>query len=650
MKYRRFFILILSVLMMLPVVQHGFQHVQAETEINRVTLMGVKAPIAGQKATTRGIYVPGTGVGYHIDTAVTNSLVWYNDTDDVYLQEGDVFKKNKIYQLHARFAPDSGYSFALVQQMICQLPDMSYIYECEMGSYGSQQSKRIAVITFKTALEAYNVEFNSGGGIGEMEPVTVYYGEKYLLPDNEFMAPGPHMMFDGWDLGKPGTQITVDRDTVVTARWKVRDGYTGIRKVEIICGVLPTLGEKIVTDGWKSADESQYNVISDLVMWKNVTDNEYPEKGETFKPGKRYEVSMTVDCADMYYFPSSPMPSISIKGYDSSVYTASGEVRSYQQSMIVTFTFNPLPSYDLLRIYGDNRFGTSMAIADSYRNKRSVSKLNSVILACSDNFADALAGSYLSAVKDAPIVIINDSRSADVEKYLKDKLVSGGQVYILGGEKAVSVRIENDMKGLGFKVSRLAGSNRYGTNMAILKEAGGTPKYILVATGTNFADSLSASASGQPILLVGNTVTDEQIDYVRKNNTAELVILGGVNAVSLDIEDKLNHYIPTTRISGFNRYETSEYIAQFFFNVTEMVVVANGDSFPDGLCAGPLGYLHKAPLLLVKDGQSGPANLFVMNRGIRQGIAAGGTAVVSDKLFKGIFNLDSTAVIRELKK
>ena len=61
--------------------------------------------------------------------------------------------------------------------MICQLPDMSYIYECEMGSYGSQQSKRIAVITFKTALEAYNVEFNSGGGIGEMEPVTVYYGE-----------------------------------------------------------------------------------------------------------------------------------------------------------------------------------------------------------------------------------------------------------------------------------------------------------------------------------------------------------------------------------------------------------------------------------------------------------------------------------------
>ena len=63
------------------------------------------------------------------------------------------------------------------------------------------------------------VSFDSDGGSGSMDPVTVTAGTKYTLPENGFTAP-EGKEFDKWDLGDPGDQVDIIADTTVTATWK----------------------------------------------------------------------------------------------------------------------------------------------------------------------------------------------------------------------------------------------------------------------------------------------------------------------------------------------------------------------------------------------------------------------------------------------
>ena len=61
-----------------------------------------------------------------------------------------------------------------------------------------------------------------------------------------------------------------------------------------------------------------------------------------------------------------------------------------------------------------------------------------------------------------------------------------------------------------------------------------TNEEIIVATGTGFADSLSASAAGKPILLVDGKkeLTQVQKDYLGTLGTEKFYIVGGTGAVA----------------------------------------------------------------------------------------------------------------------
>ena len=76
-----------------------------------------------------------------------------------------------------------------------------------------------------------NITFNGNGGTGEMNAKTVKKGEKYKLPDNTFVAPSDKQEFKAWEVdGKevaPGTEITIDKDTVVKAVWKDKPSKPG---------------------------------------------------------------------------------------------------------------------------------------------------------------------------------------------------------------------------------------------------------------------------------------------------------------------------------------------------------------------------------------------------------------------------------------
>lgn len=67
-------------------------------------------------------------------------------------------------------------------------------------------------------VDQYTVTLMANDGSGATEIKTVEAG-RYSLPDCGFTAAGCKV-FDGWDLGKPGDEITVDSHITLTAQWK----------------------------------------------------------------------------------------------------------------------------------------------------------------------------------------------------------------------------------------------------------------------------------------------------------------------------------------------------------------------------------------------------------------------------------------------
>lgn len=287
-----------------------------------------------------------------------------------------------------------------------------------------------------------------------------------------------------------------------------------------------------------------------------------------------------------------------------------------------------------VRVYGLTRYDTSIEIAKTYKAKMGLSEFDTVIIASGENFADALAGSYLAGVKEAPILMTNGKNIDMLKDFIEENLDEDGTVYILGGKIAVSEDVEKAMDD--YTVKRIAGKDRYETNLAILKEAGVKNEDILVATGANFADSLSASAVKAPILLVDKTLTKAQKEFLSTVNS-DFYILGGEIAVSGGIEKAIKEYGKVTRIGGTTRYDTSVAIAEAFFDEPYYAVLAYGMNFPDGLCGGPLAMAMKAPLILTETKSAAQAVAYADEYQIESGAVLGGSMLISDATAEKIF-------------
>ena len=297
------------------------------------------------------------------------------------------------------------------------------------------------------------------------------------------------------------------------------------------------------------------------------------------------------------------------------------------------------------RLSGKSRYETGFAVAEELKAVLGVDKFEAAIIATGKSSADALSGSYLASVKNAPILLTNgkaDNVTA-LHAYIKENVKAGAKIYVLGGTGAVSAAAA-DVKG--YDVVRLAGSSRYETNLAILKEAGIAGDDLLVATGKDFADSLSASAAARPILLVkpGTALNAEQKALAA--NFKNIYVIGGTGAVSESIAKELKAFGKVTRLSGAGRYETSIAVAETFFADPEMAVLAYGKNFPDGLCGGPLAAALHAPLVLTKDGGEATAAAYVKANEISAGYVLGGQGVLSDQTVVNVFGLKSAAEIK----
>lgn len=289
------------------------------------------------------------------------------------------------------------------------------------------------------------------------------------------------------------------------------------------------------------------------------------------------------------------------------------------------------------RLSGDNRWVTARKIADQLKETLNVEKFQTIIVASGNDFADALAGSYLSTAKNAPILLSwgnggrYDYLDSDNIDYIRQNLAEGGMVYILGGEKAVPELYETGLEGLNFQ--RLNGANRFETNLKILNEAGvASGSEILVCSSTSYADSLSASATGKPVLLVWNergVLTDSQKTFLEGLTDCTFTVIGGERAVCAELEEALGAYGEVRRLSGDHRFATSALVAETYFQNPEALVLTYGYNYPDGLCGGLLAHAMNAPMLLCVEGWEQAAADYAAANGITSGFVLGGESLLS---------------------
>lgn len=87
---------------------------------------------------------------------------------------------------------------------------------------------------------------------------------------------------------------------------------------------------------------------------------------------------------------------------------------------------------DVKRIYGDNRYETSVEVAKEFFPQ----KVETVVLVCSVDFPDGLSGGPLATSLDAPILLVNDTNTNNAEKYVD--LVSAEKAAVIGGSLIIS--------------------------------------------------------------------------------------------------------------------------------------------------------------------------------------------------------------------
>lgn len=178
-------------------------------------------------------------------------------------------------------------------------------------------------------------------------------------------------------------------------------------------------------------------------------------------------------------------------------------------------------------------------------------------------------------------------------------LPQGAEVIVLGGELALSAAVVTELSDLGYQVSRVAGKDRYETAVAIAHDELGTPDRVLVATGRDFPDSLGAGAAaasigGAVLLTDGDRLPSSTAAFLADHPEALPVAVGGPASQALPDADS---------VVGENRYATSVLLAERYFSGADVVGVASGRAFPDGLAGGAHVGPAGGPLLVVEPDQ-----------------------------------------------
>lgn len=265
----------------------------------------------------------------------------------------------------------------------------------------------------------------------------------------------------------------------------------------------------------------------------------------------------------------------------------------------------PPGSATLPRLAGHDRIGTAIAVALAAEEGRGdVRDLDEFVVVGSQAFPDAAVGAVLAAGRDVPLLLTPghalDPRVADVLAAL-DTDNDGGIVHIIGGVDVVTEQVSTELRGRGFEVDRIADSTRYETADLVaerLADEDSVTGPVVVATGQDWPDAsagatLAAARLGQLRLVDGRGTP--ALEWAEDAN---VIILGGPEAVSPEIQSRLTDVATSVRrIAGEDRVATAALVAAELPDLP--VISATVADWPDPVAAATLAARTGAAVVLV---------------------------------------------------
>jgi len=246
------------------------------------------------------------------------------------------------------------------------------------------------------------------------------------------------------------------------------------------------------------------------------------------------------------------------------------------------------------RIAGNDRTQTSIMISQHQFSNGT----DTVILARSDDYSDALTGVPLAYKVHAPILLTPSSR-LPVDVFTEIQRLAPKKIILLGGTVALSPTIEQQLQG-SFSLERLGGVTRYET-AALIASALGTIGQAIIVNGNNFPDAISiastAAQHGMPILITDTHSMPEETDIIMRQLLISETIVGGGEAV---VAQTIYNSLPNpTRLFGNDRYDTAVAILKAYPPQGSLLFIATGDNFPDALSGGVIAAINQTGLVLV---------------------------------------------------
>lgn len=173
------------------------------------------------------------------------------------------------------------------------------------------------------------------------------------------------------------------------------------------------------------------------------------------------------------------------------VYILGGE-KSVSNSVV-----NQLKSLGIIveRIAGHDRYEVNSKVAAKTHNPNTKQKTN-ILITSGENHSDAISSAILAQNKKAPILFV---RKNEVPTSIKGYLLSLkrnnaiGSITIVGGNLSVSQQVESYLRTFSNNVSRIAGRDRYTTNVKVAKQVNPNAKRVIVTEGNGYNDALLMS-------------------------------------------------------------------------------------------------------------------------------------------------------------
>lgn len=246
------------------------------------------------------------------------------------------------------------------------------------------------------------------------------------------------------------------------------------------------------------------------------------------------------------------------------------------------------------RVFGKNRLDTALEIS-----KQGWDTSNVVILARSDDFADALTGTTLSYHYDAPILLTQSQKLYD-GTLDEIKRLGADKVIILGGEVAISNEVEKVLREANLEIDRISGKTRIETSVLIAERLNSSLGEAIIVNGLDFPDAMSvatyAAKNSIPILLTyQHNLPEGTKTMLEKMNVEKTLVVGGTSVVSNEI---INQIPEPTRISGQNRYQTNIEMLNYAQPEVSHLYVATGRDFADALTGAALAAKRDSGILL----------------------------------------------------